>query len=73
MGTKVNIDDRGRITLPKSIRDKYGLDEGDELIIEELESELNIKIKKKEFKKVKANIDWKNVGFFKTGETTFEE
>lgn len=73
MGTKVNIDERGRITLPKSIRDKYGLDEGSELIIEELESELNIKIKKKEFKRIKANIDWKNVGFFKTGEITFEE
>ena len=73
MGTKVNIDDRGRITLPKSIRDKYGLDESSELIIEELESELNIKIKKKEFKRIKANIDWKNVGFFKTGEITFEE
>ena len=64
MGTKVNIDDRGRITLPKSIRYKYGLDEGYELIIEELESELNIKIKKKEFKRIKAKIDWKNVGFF---------
>ena len=73
MGTKVNIDERGRITIPKSIRDKYGLDEGSELIIEELESELNIKIKKKEFKRIKANIDWNKVGFFKTGEISFEE
>ena len=72
MGIRVNIDDRGRITLPKSIRDKYGLDEGDELVIEELESELNIKIKKKKFNQIKANIDWKNIVFFKTGEISFE-
>ena len=73
MGVKVNLDDRGRITLPKSIRDKYGLHEGDELQLEELEGELKIKIKKKEFKRIKANIDWKGVGFFKAGESTFED
>ena len=73
MGIKVNIDDRGRITLPKSIRDKYGLNEESELVIEESENELTIKIKKKPFTRIKANIDWTNVGFFKSGDVSFEE
>jgi AbrB family looped-hinge helix DNA binding protein len=73
MGVKVNLDDRGRITLPKFIRDKYGLNEGDELVLEEIDGSINIKIKEKDFTRIKANIDWKNVGFFKTGEVSFEE
>ncbi|MHA1983098.1 MAG: AbrB/MazE/SpoVT family DNA-binding domain-containing protein [Candidatus Hodarchaeales archaeon] len=73
MGIKINLDDRGRITLPKSIRDKYGLEIGDELVIEESEGEIVIKFKKHEISRTKANINWKNIGFFKTGEISFED
>ena len=73
MSKKFSIEDKGRITLPKSIRDKYGLIENENLVIEESEEGLIMKIRTKIFKRVKANINWKKLGFFKTGEISFGE
>jgi len=73
MGIKTNLDERGRITLPKIIRDKFGLKNGDELIVDESDGNLVIKINKTNFRRIKANVNWEKIGFFKSGEATFED
>ncbi len=72
MVEKVSLDDRGRITIPKNIRDKHNFISGLEFEIIDEDDKIVLKrfIPKQET--VKAPVEWgKNNTFFKAGQYTF--
>ncbi|MHA1682361.1 MAG: AbrB/MazE/SpoVT family DNA-binding domain-containing protein [Promethearchaeota archaeon] len=68
---KVNIDDRGRITIPKSVRESHNLIPGEELEVHDEGDRIVLKIIIPEQKTVTSNCKWENNAFFKAGESTF--
>ena len=73
MGDVVNLDERGRITIPVELRQKYGLQPGDELQIEDSKGIISLNIKRNKTKKLQAPVTWDKNSFLKTGEATFED
>ncbi len=73
MGEKIKVDDRGRITIPTDLREKYGILPGDELNVEESQGKILLKPVIQPIKKLKYGSKWDKRAFFKTGEVTFEE
>ena len=73
MGEKIKIDDRGRITIPTDLREKYGILPGDELNIEDSQGKIFINPVRQPINKLKYGQRWDKKAFFKTGEVTFEE
>ncbi|MBD3185915.1 AbrB/MazE/SpoVT family DNA-binding domain-containing protein [Candidatus Bathyarchaeota archaeon] len=71
MVEKVNIDERGRITIPKSIRDRHNFIPGEEFEILDENDQLIIKILVPEQKTVKSSKNWGKNTFLKAGESTF--
>lgn len=73
MGEKIKIDDRGRITIPTVLREKYGILPGDELDIEDAQGKILLNPVRPVLKKLKYGKKWDKQAFFKTGDVTFEE
>ncbi len=73
MGEKIKVDDRGRITIPTDLREKYGILPGDELNVEDLKGKIFLNPVRQPIKKLKYGQQWDKRAFFKTGEVTFEE
>lgn len=73
MGEKVKIDDRGRITIPTELREKYGISSGDELKIEDIKGQIVLKPIHQAVKKLKYGRKWNKQAFFKAGAVTFED
>lgn len=74
MEEKVYIDERGRITIPKKIRDKYNFIPGLEIEVIDKKGKIILKRRIPKQKKVNANVEWgKNNTFFKAGQYTFED
>lgn len=68
---KTKIDDRGRITIPKWIRDALHIEPGEEVEIREEGEKIVIEPKRDEVKKVRSGKQWGESTFLDTGEATF--
>ncbi len=68
---KVTIDERGRVTIPKNIRDKYNFIPGEELEIVGKSDKIVLKILVPQQKTVKSSRNWDKDTFLKAGESTF--
>ncbi len=74
MVEKVSIDDRGRVTIPKNIREKHNFIAGEEFELIDENDKIILKILIPKQKTVKASIEWgKNNTFFKAGQYTFRD
>lgn len=71
MSEKVILDERGRITIPKKIRDKRNFKNGEEFELIDEEDKIILKIIIPKQKTVKADVDWKDIAFFDAGNATF--
>lgn len=72
MVEKVSIDERGRITIPKSIRDKHNFTPGLEFEIVDKNDKIILKRVVPKQKTVKAPVRWgEDNTFFKAGQYTF--
>lgn len=73
MGTKVRVDDRGRITIPNEERIRFGINDGDEIeLLTEDDRIILIPIRKK-VKKIQIGRKWGREAFFSAGNATFGE
>lgn len=70
---KVTIDERGRVTIPKSIREKYNFIPGEELEIIDENDKIILKLLIPNQKTVKSSGKWGKNTFLKAGESTFGE
>lgn len=71
MGTRVKVDDRGRITIPNEERIRFGIKDGDEIeFVTEDDRIILIPIRKK-VKKIKTGRKWGREAFFSAGPATF--
>jgi len=70
---KVTIDERGRVTIPKSIREKYNFIPGEEIEIIDENDKIILKLLIPKQKTVKHSGKWGKDTFLKTGESTFGE
>ncbi len=73
MVEKVVIDERGRITIPKSIREKHNFVSGEEFQIIDEKDKLILKLLVPQQKTVKSSEKWGKYTFLKAGESTFGE
>jgi len=67
------MDEKGRITLPDSIREHYGLQKGATLEIIANEGEIILRPVDRKIVKIRAERTWGEEAFLKAGTTTFEE
>jgi len=70
---KVILDDRGRVTIPKSIREKHNFIPGEEFEIVDENDKLILKLLIPKQKTVKSSAEWGKNTFLKAGESTFGE
>ena len=70
---KVTIDERGRVTIPKSIREKYNFIPGEEFEIIDENDKIILKLLIPKQKTVKSSGKWGKNAFLKAGESTFGE
>ncbi|HDZ18508.1 hypothetical protein LCGC14_1373330 [marine sediment metagenome] len=70
---KVTIDERGRVTIPKSIREKYNFIPGEEFEIIDENDKIILKLLIPNQKTVKSSGKWGKNTFLKAGESTFGE
>lgn len=68
---KVSIDERGRVTIPKKIREKYNFIPGEEFEIIDKNDRIILKISISKQKKVKRSKEWGDEAFLKAGKSTF--
>jgi AbrB family looped-hinge helix DNA binding protein len=73
MVEKVTLDERGRVTIPKSIREKHNFNPGEEFEIIDENDKLILKLLIPKQKTVKSSEKWGNNTFLKAGESTFGE
>ena len=73
MVEKVTIDERGRVTIPKSIREKYNFIPGEEFEIIDEKDKIILKIIVPKQKTAKSSGKWDKNAFMKAGESTFGE
>jgi len=71
MVKKVNLDERGRVTIPKSIRDKHNFIPGEEFEIFDEDDRLILKVIVPEQRTVESSGKWGRSTFLKAGESTF--
>lgn len=70
MGT-TRIDQRGRVTIPKEIRERLGLDSGDELEVELDDGSIRLRADVPALETVSTDRDWGPEAFMDAGEATF--
>lgn len=70
---KVTIDERGRVTIPKSIREKHNFISGEEFEIIDENDKIILKLLIAKQKTVKRSGKWGKYTFLKAGESTFGE
>ena len=73
MVEKVSIDERGRVTIPKSIREKHNFIPGVEFEIIDENDKIILKLLVPKQKTVKSSGKWTKDTFLKAGESTFGE
>lgn len=70
MGT-IEVDDRGRVTIPKEIRDRLGIRPGDEVTVEVVDGEIQLRPEISSIQTVSRDEDWGPEAFRDAGEATF--
>lgn len=70
MGT-IELDDRGRVTIPKEFRDRLHLRPGDELEVELADGELHLRATRGDLVTVERDDEWGDEAFLDAGEATF--
>jgi len=73
MTEKASIDERGRVTIPKTIRDKYNFVPGEQFEIIDENDKIILKLINPKQKTVKSTKKWNEDTFLKAGESTFGE
>ena len=73
MVEKVTLDERGRVTIPKSIREKHNFNTGEEFEIIDENDKLILKLLIPKQRTVKSSRNWSKNAFLKAGESTFGE
>ncbi|MFW6065072.1 MAG: AbrB/MazE/SpoVT family DNA-binding domain-containing protein [Candidatus Natronoplasma sp.] len=68
---KNKLDSRGRITIPKWIRDDFHLEPGEEVEVREEGDRIVIEPKKPVVKKARSEKEWDESAFLDAGEATF--
>jgi AbrB family looped-hinge helix DNA binding protein len=71
MGTILEVDDRGRITIPKEFRDRFQIRPGDEFRMEEDGGVLLLRRERRPTQKARRGRRWGSEAFLDAGETTF--
>lgn len=75
MGTNsdtVTVDDRGRVTLPKRVRERLQLGEGDDLDVEFEDGEIHLRPNRPSFEPMTSGKDeWGPEAFMDAGEALF--
>lgn len=68
----VTLDDRGRITLPKHIRNRLQLNEGDNLDLDFDDGEIHLRPNRPPFEPIRSGrTDWGDDTFIDAGEALF--
>lgn len=70
MGT-TSLDSRGRVTIPKEVRDRLQLEEGAEFEVEIEGDTLKLRYERPGIQRVRADRDWGEEAFFDAGEALF--
>ncbi len=70
MGT-IEIDDRGRVTIPKAVRDRLGIHPGDRMTVEVAEGEIRLRPDISGLETVTRGDDWGSEAFQDAGRATF--
>ena len=70
MGT-TRIDDRGRVTIPKELRERLGLRAGDTLDVGIEAGEVRLSVEREGVERVRRDGEWGDEAFLDAGETTF--
>lgn len=69
---KVTVDDRGRITLPKHVRERLQLGEGDDLDVDLEEGEIHLRPDRPTFEPITSGKrEWGDEAFLDSGEAMF--
>lgn len=71
MVERVTIDERGRVTIPKSIREKHNFIAGEEFELIDKNDKIILKVLIPKQKTVKASRAWGKEAFLNAGESTF--
>lgn len=67
----IEVDERGRITIPKEFRDRLQIRPGDELRMEEDEGMLLLRRQRRPTQKARRGRKWGSEAFLDAGEATF--
>ncbi|MHB8587001.1 MAG: AbrB/MazE/SpoVT family DNA-binding domain-containing protein [Thermoplasmatota archaeon] len=65
------LDEKGRVAIPKAIRDGLGLQPGERLAVTTHAGEIRLKPIARRPRKVRANVRWGRNAFFHAGEGLF--
>jgi len=71
MASTAEIDDRGRITIPREFRERLQIRPGDEFTVEEDEGVLLLRRKTRPTRKIRSSRNWDREAFLDAGEATF--
>ncbi len=71
MGATLEVDERGRITIPKELRDRLQIRPGDEFRMEEDEGMLLLRRQRRPTQKARRGKRWGSEAFLDAGEATF--
>ena len=63
----VTVDDRGRVTLPKAVRERLHIDEGDDLTLAIEDGEIRLRSDRTPFEPIESNkTEWGTGAFLDT-------
>ncbi len=71
MASTAEVDDRGRITIPREFRERLQIRPGDEFRVEEDEGVLLLRRKTRATRKIRSSRNWGREAFLDAGEATF--
>ena len=72
MGT-IELDDRGRITIPKELRDRLHIDPGDEVSVDLVAGEIRLRVDREGIDTADRDDEWGEEAFLDAGGATFRD